>query len=366
MNRPALAAALASLPLTAAAAQEAAPPAPPLEGTVVSELVVRPDNPGPAWWRVSDDDSAVYILVLPSVTVTDRPWDKTVLERRLKGANVFITPFELSLGDPRSIAGMGAMLAQSPKLLVGPKPKMQPKDPSRPAQLEEALTPAVRDRFVALRKEIGQPAERYAALSPLRAGSLLERDYRLANKLGAGGDMFSGGAAIREIEAMAKRNKVKVEAAWKLTIPPMNFKTGATDEPTFARQVECLDLAMSRMQAKAKAERATYLAWAEGDVRPMLHPAKFVPDRGCQGASRSIGVSNDNPALLKAEETFVADQAKALEKALAKPGRSVAVLEPLSPLGNVELGLLGKRGVLERLRAKGYEIAAPDVLSDQD
>jgi hypothetical protein len=314
---------------------------------------------------VSDQDSAVYILVLPSVNVTDRPWDKTVLVRRMQGANVFITPFELSLGDPRSIAGMGAALAQSPKLLIGPKPKMQPKDPSRPAQLEDALTPAVRDRFVGLRTQIGQPAERYAALSPLRAANLLERDYRAAQKLGPGGDVFSGGASIREIEAMAKRNKVKVEAAWKLTIPAMNLKTSATDEPTFARQIECLDLAMTRMQARAKAERFTYLAWAEGDVRPMLHPVRMPPEKGCQGASRSIGVSNDNPALKKAEETFVADQARALERALSKPGRSVAVLEPLSPLGNVELGLLGKRGVLERLRAKGYEVTPPNGLEEE-
>src|SRR4051812_49327535 len=106
MKRWMWAAALALLP-AAGRAQE------PLdEGAVVSELVVRPATPGPAWWRVSDADSAVYILIVPNVSVTDRPWDKTVLERRMNGANVFILPFELSLADPRSIAGMGAALAQ--------------------------------------------------------------------------------------------------------------------------------------------------------------------------------------------------------------------------------------------------------------
>src|SRR4051812_45349192 len=106
--------------LTLVAAPVLAADQAPDEGVVVSELVVGPPNPGPAWWRVSDADSAVYILIVPGVTVTDRPWDKSVLERRIKGANVFILPFELSLADPRSIAGMGAMVAQAPKLLFGP------------------------------------------------------------------------------------------------------------------------------------------------------------------------------------------------------------------------------------------------------
>jgi hypothetical protein len=337
------------------------------EGTVVSGLVVRPGTPGPAWWRVSDADSAVYILILPNVSVTDRPWDRSVLERRVQGANVFILPFELSLADPRSIAGMGAVLAQTPKAFFGPKPKLQKKDPSRPPLLEDALTPDVRARFVALRTQIGQPAERYAAMSPLRAAGMLEHDYRASLKLTGGGDMFESAGEMRRIEAFAKRNKVRIEAAWKIVIPPVKLKIGATDEPAYDKQIACLDAAMTRIQARAQAERAAYLAWSEGDVRPLLKPIGFARDPGCVGASRSLSAdTSSSPALRKAEENFVADQAKALERALKMPGRSVAVLEPLSPLGNVELGLLGKRGVLERMRAKGYEITAPNVLTDND
>jgi hypothetical protein len=353
------AAALALLPMAGARAQE------PLdEGVVVSELVVKPATPGPAWWRVADADSAVYILVVPGVSVTDQPWDRTVLERRMQGANVFIIPFQLSLADPRSIAGMGAVIAQTPKMFLGPKPRLQKKDPNRPAQLEDSLTPEVRDRFVAMRTRLGQPAERYSALSPLRAAGALERDYRASFKLTGGGDMFESAGEMRRIEALAKRNKVKVEAAWKIVIPPVNLKVGATDEPTFDKQVACLDAAITRIQARAQAERDTYLAWSQGDVRPLLKPVRFARDPGCVGASRSLGADGSNPALRRMEETFVADQAKALERALKMPGRSVAVLEPLSPLGNVELGLLGRRGVLERMRAKGYQITAPDVLGE--
>jgi hypothetical protein len=331
------------------------------EGVVVSELVVRPATTGPAWWRVSDEDSAVYVLIVPGVSVSDRPWDKTVVERRMRGANVFIVPFQLSLANPRSIVGMGAVIAQTPKLLIAPKPKALKKDPNRPA-LEETLPGPLRTRFVALRTEMSQPAERYAALSPLEAARLMERDYRAHLKItGAGDDL--GGASVRRIEDIAKREKVKVEAAWKLVIPPVKLKVGKTDEAPLDKQVSCLDGALTRLQARGQADRHAYIAWSEGDVRPLLRRPNWPVEPGCTMPTMSLS-TGDSPAMRKVEESFVADEVAAIERALKKPGRSLAVLEPLSPLGNAELGMLGRRGVLERLRAKGYEITAPDGLGD--
>jgi hypothetical protein len=129
--------------------------------------------------------------------------------------------------------------------------------------------------------------------------------------------------------------------------------------------VECLDGALIRLQARAQADRKAYLDWSQGDVRPLLRRRTWPDEKGCTLPGMSVS-SGENAAIRKAEESFVADETAALERALKKPGRSVAVLEPLSPLGHAELGLLGTRGVLERMRAKGYEITAPDVLSGED
>lgn len=333
----------------------------PVDATVVSELVVRPATPGPAWWRVADADSAVYVLILPDVTVKGEAWDRSVLERRMAGANLFILPHALSVADPRNIAGMAGLVAQSPKLLFAPKPKMQKKDPGR-AALETLLPAETRERFVVLRTSAAQPAERYAALSPIQAGRLLETDYRAHLGLSGGPEMF-GGPMERDIESLAKRNHVKVVAAWKIVIPPMKLTIGHTDEPTLDKQVECLGGAVDRIVDRGQRDRKTYMAWREGDVRPLLKPARYPTPKGCEGATLSMSAGMQ-PSLVKAEESFVADQATAIERALKLPGRSVAVLDPLSPLGNVELGMLGKRGVLERLKAKGYVVTAPDVLSD--
>ena len=83
---------LAALGLAGPVAGQAPPPtlADP-EGNVVEELVVVARVVGPAWWRVSDDDTTVYILALPdSLLPRDLKWDQTGLNRRLKGSNALI------------------------------------------------------------------------------------------------------------------------------------------------------------------------------------------------------------------------------------------------------------------------------------
>src|SRR5687768_3230161 len=64
------------------------------DAVLLEELVVTARLPGPAWWRVSDADSTVYVLGVPSVATKQLAWDRSVLERRLKGANQLIVSVE--------------------------------------------------------------------------------------------------------------------------------------------------------------------------------------------------------------------------------------------------------------------------------
>src|SRR5262249_26541199 len=93
----ALAALLCALP--AAAQAPAAPPsaapsaADDPDATLVEELVVRGRLPGPAWWRVEDADTTVWVLGVPSIAPRRMQWDRAIFERRLQGANVVVLPF---------------------------------------------------------------------------------------------------------------------------------------------------------------------------------------------------------------------------------------------------------------------------------
>ena len=43
--------------------------------------------PGPAWWRVEDADTTVWVLGVPSIAPRRMQWDRAIFERRLQGAN---------------------------------------------------------------------------------------------------------------------------------------------------------------------------------------------------------------------------------------------------------------------------------------
>lgn len=68
------------------------------QANVVEALVVSAKLPGPAWWRVTDADTTIYVLGAPNALPKGMAWDKSVLEHRLDGAFAVITPPEWRAG----------------------------------------------------------------------------------------------------------------------------------------------------------------------------------------------------------------------------------------------------------------------------
>ncbi len=317
--------------------------------TIVEELVARPLSPGPAWWRVADEDSSVWIMSLVQETPAGFAWDRTVMERRMYGANLLIKPFDLSLVDPRSILGASGLLLQVPFMLGGGPKRPKP----NPVPLEQRLAPDISARFVSLRESLGQPAERYAPLEPLDAMRLIERDFRDKHPR-------RGGEVFRQIEATAKRNGVRTVAAYKVRIPSVKMQRIS---PTRGKEAECLDRALVSLPRDYERMRRSAYAWARGDTRTTLFRAES-PMGGALSCSYGVGATLEanSPLARRLDEEFVAGQVATLERALKTPGRSIAVLPVESPAGHLNLGLLGTNGVLARLKARGYEITAPPGL----
>ena len=132
------------------------------DATVVEELVVTARLPGPAWWRVSDADTTVYVLGIPSVAPKHQQWDRLIFDRRLAGANGVILPFN----------GLRVKLTGAPGAMVSYL-RLRSGHP-----FEQGLDGPARARFVAARDKLGQPAERYKTSNPLAAGLMLISDYR--------------------------------------------------------------------------------------------------------------------------------------------------------------------------------------------
>jgi uncharacterized protein YbaP (TraB family) len=281
---------------------------------LVEELVVRGRLPGPAWWRVSDGDTTVHVLGVPSLAPKQMQWDRVIFERRLKGANVVILPF-INI-RVRALGSLGTGVALL-RLRSG-------------GAYETRLDPATRARFVAVRQRLGQDAKRYATTNPLAAGVQLALDYRDGNAL-------TNSDPTKLVRLLARQAGVRtVEKAYDLG-PQLS---GILKTPPSVGRI-CFDEVLAQAEAGPETTRAAARAWAAGDVAGALANERTY--ERCLAAVTG-GRSYD--------ERTKADTAAAIETALRTPGHALALV-PLRPL-------LAERGVLDRLRARGFTVKAPD------
>ncbi|WP_165842808.1 TraB/GumN family protein [Phenylobacterium deserti] len=304
------------LAATSAAAQTA-PPVDP-DAVLVEELVVTARDPGPAWWKVSDADTTVYVLGAPSLAPKRMQWDLSVFQRRLEGANVVILPFQ----DLRvRVTGAIGAAFNLMRLRGGP--------------YEERLDPASRARFASAREKVGKSAGRYGTGNPLAAGLMLATDYREANNL-------TTSDPTKLIKLLAQRAKVPISQKSYDLGPLM----GAIIRTSPAAGRACLDEVLTQVEAGPGVTLAATRAWAEGDVRGALGN-----ERTWERCIASV------PGAQAFDNRVKADQVAAIEQALKAPGHAIAVV-PLRPL-------LSQGGVLDRLRAAGYEVGTPGEVSEE-
>lgn len=281
--------------------------------TLVEELVVTARLPGPAWWRVSDGDSTVYVLGAPTVAPKRQQWDQLQFNRRLEGANAVILPF----------TGLKVKLAGAPGAAISYL-RLKSSNP-----FEDSLDPAQRERFASVRTKLGQPADHYKTNHPLAAALMLTDDYREKEGL-------TTADPTKLIKLLAQRSGVKI-VQHSYDLGPL---LGAVTRTSKAAGSACLDEVMGEIEAGPGRTLAASRAWAVGDVG------------GALGAERSyercIAVT---PGALTFDARVKRDLTNDIEAALKTPGHAIAV----APLRT----LLAQGGVLDQLRAKGYEVKTP-------
>lgn len=299
-----------------AAAQQPAPapnPADDPDATLVEELVVRGRLPGPAWWRVEDADTTVYVLGVPSLAPKRMQWDRAIFERRLQGANVVVLPFV------NVRAKLGGSIGTAFNLM-----RLKSGGP-----YEEKLDPATRARFVAARTRLGQDAKHYNTSNPLAAGVQLAIDYRDKNQL-------TNMDPAKLVRLLAQRQKVKVvEKSYDLG----GQLGGIVRTPASVGRL-CFNEVLNQAEAGPGVTLAAAQAWAVGDVEGALGNERTY--ERCLAAVAG-GRTYD--------ERTKADTAAAIAGALKQPGHAI-VLVQLRPL-------LAQGGVLDRLRSQGLTVKTP-------
>jgi hypothetical protein len=307
MKRLALIAALALAPV-AAHAQVDDP-----EANLVEALVVNAKLPGPAWWKVSDADTTIYILGTLAALPKGAAWDTSVLDHRLDGAFALIMPPVGRAG----ITDIPAMLKLRGKLKSD-----QPLDQAAPE-----LAP----RLAKVRAQLGKASDSYNGWSPLGAGVMIGIDYQKVSKL-------DGGEPERTVQRLARKHKVKAKPAGVYKAMPM-VKALVKGHSEEAGRL-CLEGVLSEVEAGIGATQAAAKAWATGDVRGAI-----AGPRNFQRCMRSL------PGMSDMQQRGTADEVNALAEALKTPGHAVALFSMR--------GLVAQGGVLDQLRAKGVTVRTP-------
>jgi hypothetical protein len=296
----------------------APPPSVPQEWSK-EVVVVDAQRHGPLFWRVSRGDAEVWILPVVGPLPEDLAWDHTQLNDLLGGAKKVLLL-------PRVEAGLFEV---SWFLLTKRSTIELPND----AHLEDVLDAPLKARFVAARERLHRDADRYEDLLPAVAGMRLYGDFLKDAKLDAQ-------EPTDTIKDLASDKDVPAEPIATYEAMPIVKEVGQMSE---ADSRACLSDALNDMDAEALHQQEAAKAWAIGDLA---------------GMKRNYTESTILTCLLRVPtvaalwEQSVVQMTSTVNAALAGGGRTVMV----TSFG----ALLRKGGVLDRLRASGAKVEAPE------
>lgn len=305
-----LAALIAIWPLGGAPATAQAPADDP-EGLLVEELVVASNLGGPAFWKVSDGDTTIYVLGVPGALPKGTKWDERRLAMRLDGAKALILPPRIKA---RPVVMTAFFLTNQKKFQGG-----APVDGGMAARTERA------------RAGLKVKPERLAKWKPGVQGAILAGELQKPLKMDD--DQPEG-----RILALARKAKVKQVRAGAAIDPMPAVKSLLTLDEAGHRV--CLEDALDEVEAGRGRIREAAVGWARGDVRAAL--------RAERGFDRCLARL---PTLAALSRKAMGDTSGMIGKQMAVPGKAVAVVELRQ--------LLARGGVLDQLRARGFKVETP-------
>ena len=284
------------------------------QANVVEALVVSAKLPGPAWWRISDGDTTIYVMGTPSALPKGMAWDRSVLERRLDGASVLLTPPEwrAGLGDIPAMLRLRGNLEDDGDWAA--------RSPALAARTQRAWT------AVAPKNDDG-----WRKWKPLFVALQLNGKANSQAKL-------QTSQPDKTIVELARKKRVKARPA--ATHKAMPMLKALVREHSEAAGLACLSETLDATEAGPAPIRAAADAWAQGRVKDAL--------AGPRSAERCELLM---PGVADLKRQLVDDEVQALTDLLKTPGHAVAYF-PLR-------ALVAENGVLDTLRARGITVRTP-------
>jgi uncharacterized protein YbaP (TraB family) len=288
----------------------------------MEEVVVTSERPGPGMWHVHRGAANVWILGSISPLPRDITWRASQVETVLQSASQVLVQKPLEISIPRILW----MLIADRKYLmvVGGK------------RLKDVMPPDLHARFAVQRSKVTDDAEKWEHYRPIIATAFLQQAAFHKVNLSMRLDL---GAALRQLATKhgVRIEEVKVAGASDMlealkTMPP------ATERICVEASLHTIESGLPRLMERAQ-------AWADGNVERIENLPELKEVDTCRNALDEGKGASD--VIGRIRQTWL----DTIEKHLRSDGTTIAVI-------NLDL-LLERGGLLDQLRAKGYEVDSP-------
>jgi uncharacterized protein YbaP (TraB family) len=273
-------------------------------------------------WRVHHGAAQVWILGSLSPLPKGITWRSKQVEQVLDGTSQVLLQKPFEIGIARIL---WLLITERSVLLVrGGK------------RLRDVLPPDLHARFAVQRAKYTDDPDKWERFRPLIAAAFLQREA--FHKVGLS-TRLDIGAAVR---TLAKEHKVRVEemkiAGVSDVMDALKSLPPAAENACVAASLVTVERDLPRLLERAQ-------AWADGNVELLAKLRQPDEVDACREAlDKGVGAAE---LIARMRRTWLA----AIEKYLQSGGQTLAVV-------NIDM-LLEPGGLLDELRAKGYEVDAP-------
>jgi uncharacterized protein YbaP (TraB family) len=308
-------AASAAARVAGAAAAEQPPPA-------LDEIVVTAERSGPGMWHVHRDAANVWILGSISPLPRDITWRSKQVESVLESTSQVLVQKPIEISIPRIL---WMLIADRKVLLVGGGKR-----------LKNVLPPELHARFAAQRSKVTDDKDKWEHFRPIIAAAFLQQAAFHQVNLSMRLDL---GAALRHL---AKKHGVRVE---EIKVAGVSDMLEALKTMPVATERTCVEASLSTVESGLPRLVDRAQAWASGNVERIESTPELKEVDACRNALDAGKGAFD--VIGRVRQTWLGN----IERYLRFPGTTIAVV-------NLDL-MLERGGLLDQLRAKGYEIDAP-------
>jgi uncharacterized protein YbaP (TraB family) len=289
---------------------------------LMEELVVTGERAGPGMWHVHRGAAQVWILGSMSPLPKGITWRATQVEKVLDGAGQALVqkPFEIGI-------------ARILWLLITERSVLMVRGGKR---LKDVLPAELYARFAAQRAKYTDDPNKWERFRPLIAAAFLQQAAFHQVGLSTRLDL---GAAVR---TLAKKHRVRVE---EIKIAGVGDVMDALKVLPSATENACVDASLVTVERDLPRLLDRAQAWASGNIERIDKLREPAEVDACRAALDSgVGAAD---LIARIRRTWLGT----IEKYLQTPGVTLVVL-------NMDM-LLEPGGVLDELRALGYDVDAP-------